>query len=197
MKGARMTMEERLTILERELTGVKGWNRRLTGALVVVAGMAILAGFALLTAMPVQAQAEPADKTIKTSHLILESAAGKMCAELVASDTEGTLLHMYDKAGQERILLKTDEKDGPALVFYDKGGQRRIGFAATQDTSAIVLLDKQGQSKITLTASTDLNAVILGESESKLRAALGFKGKTSVSLQLYDQQNKLIWTSAK
>jgi len=147
--GEKMTIEERLENMEREVGRVRRRNRWLLGAILLLAG-----GLIVPLAFRVQAQGAGAAKVIRANKFVLEDKNGKERASLLVTGF-GSWLSLDDENGETRIGLGIFADD-PSLTLYDENGKERfvagkvVGLSSDGKTieypeSSLILLGPDGK----------------------------------------------------
>ena len=158
LKGAEMTIEERVEKLEREstetkadLTTAKRRNRWMLG------------GAALLILSCLTIAATPGDKQIiRAQQVIVVDDLGRECAMLgvnkdvaaFGANQDGPRLKMYDESGKERAEMGVN-KDGPGLAIYDELGTARAALGVNRNGSMLGLADELGTTRAALGVNKD------------------------------------------
>ena len=204
-----MTIEERLENMERELGCQKRCNRRLLGAMLLLAGGLIVAGAFKTTVTFAQAQGSGTAKEVRANSFVLVDENGKGRAILYALQDytdlliwgvngksyarlsvskDGPKLALSDENGKDRATLLVS-KDGPWLALSDEKGQTRAGLDVTKDGPKMALYNESGKSCAALNLFEDEPRLTLGDENGKIRVWLSLVKGCPV-LNLYDQNGK-------
>ena len=173
-----MTIEERLEVLERELTVSRRRTRRLWISL-WLAGVvcALILIFALNTGT---AQAQGAGKVIRANQFIVEDESGKDRAWLIGFK-DGSSLLLLDENGRGRAMLEV-HKDGTGLRLSDENGKLRAALAINKGKRVLNVYDEGKAGP----------GLYLSDETGKGRVMLDMN-KDGPELKLYDANGKRIW----
>jgi hypothetical protein len=197
-----MTTEERLENLEKELARAKRRNRWLLAAVLLGAGVVILAAAWIGTPEKVLAEnAAKAPTIIRANVFIVEDENGKPQAILKA-EKEGPGLWMYDENGKTRAMLSVF-KNGPMLWFYDEKETPRAGLSAGKEGPMLHLIDENGKIRAGLNVGKDGPWLELLDENGKPRTAMGAGTTTTPdgrkitypasSIRLTNPEGNVIW----
>jgi hypothetical protein len=140
-----MTIENRLEILEAELSRAKRWNRLLMiAALLSVVVMA--AGIGRVTTTESVGGNENA---IKANAFLVVDKNGKLRATL-AMDKDGPSLILADENEKPRAILAMYKKFGPTLGLRDENGELRAALAVHNVGPLLNLSDENGKPRIVM-----------------------------------------------
>jgi hypothetical protein len=165
-KETKMTTEERLEKLERELAAAKRRNHwLLTIMALIIGGLTLVWTLTKTTSAAYAQEAEAVQKIIRASEFVLVDENGKIRAALsvskdgagltlwdengkfrasLSANKDGTMLGLRDENGKLRASLSA-VKDGPGLDLFDENGKPRAGLAVLKDGSLLHLKDENGK----------------------------------------------------
>jgi len=144
-----MTTEERLENLERELARAKRRNRCLLAAVLLGAGVVILAAAWIGTPeKALAANAAKAPTIIRANGFIVEDANGKSRIMLAMTE-DGPTLSLLDENGKGRAILNVIR--GVAILgLNDENGKPRAMLGVSKEGPAIGLTDENGKTRVGL-----------------------------------------------
>jgi hypothetical protein len=187
----KISTEERLEKLERNLTRAKRDNRRM-----IVVGVGIVLGaLALLVVWgsPVsvaQAQENAADKkVIRAQEFVLVDEQDKPRAMLTISEDEPAM-SLHDDRGEIRAMLGVT-KDRSFLRLYDERGEPRAGMDVAEDGPRLKLFDEQGNGHTVLIVDKDGPSLIMYDEKGEGGAMLTVL-KVGSRLVMFEQ-GEIIW----
>jgi hypothetical protein len=187
-EGKKMTTEERLEKLERELTAAKCCNRRLlTIVALTIGGLGLVWALTKTTSAAYAQEVEAVQKVVRANRFVLVDEKGKECAVLRV-DKDGPALGLYDESVEPRIVLGVN-KDGPALGLYDENGKPRIGLVVLEKESQLSLSNEKGKSCVILGLDKDGPRLALSDENGNPRALLSVL-KYGPSLAMWDKNRK-------
>jgi len=184
-----MTIKERLENVERELGRQKRRNRRLLGAIVLVAGGLIVPLVFETTAFRARAQVAGTAKEIRARSLVIEDENGNGRAELCV-DQNGSRLRLCDEKGFARAALGVANKDGPILTLFDQNGKLCVGLSALSDGPELTMYDEKGERRALLLLQKYGARLMLVDEKGYTRAALGVANKDGPILTLNGEDGK-------
>ena len=216
VKGNKMTTEERLEKIERELAAAKRCNHwLLTIVVLTVGGLGLV--WTLTKTMPAAyaQEAEAVQKVIRANGFVLVDEKGKERAVLavvksvprlslfdengkpragLGVDKDGPRLSLFDENGKPRAGLSVP-KDGPMLSLWDENGKTaRVVLAVTKDGPALALVDENGMPRVGLNVSEDMPQLILFDEKVNPRAGM-IVMKDGPQLVFSDENRKPIWSA--
>ena len=180
-----MTIEERLERLEGELGRARRFNRWLLAAVVLTAGVWLLAAFFQGEQARAQTTKPGSDSSgvIRAKAFVVEDEKGKARAQLDATK-DGAGLSLYDEKGKPRAQLDAT-KDGAWLSLYDEKGKPRAQLTTTKDGAGLYLYDGSGN-----------NRAILGVAGTKGRDGTTVKHPES-AITLFNPDGTVVWQSPR
>jgi len=189
-----MTTEERLENLERKLARAKRRNRWLLAAVLLGAGVVILAAAWIGTPEKVLAEnAAKAAVVIRANAFVVVDENGKARAELSMMVPRGGATEKFAAAMREKAALFLYDENGKTIAFlgfglggsmlelYDEQPKLRAALVTGKDGMALNLVDENGRPRATVGASVvtkpDGTKIISPES----------------TIHLYNKEGKVIW----
>ena len=182
-----MSTEERLEMLERQMSAAKRRNRWMLAGLGLCLGIALVAwalGPTVATAQPAGA----APKVVRANQFILEDERGRIRA-MLAVTKDGPVLTLSDEKGKDRAILGV-LKTGLRLSLSDEKGQMRAILAVLKHGPMFHLYDEEGKTRAALAMTSDEPSLSLSDEKGKTRAALGVT-KSGARLSLSDEKGQM------
>ena len=183
-----MSTEERLEMLERQMSAAKRRNRWMLAAVGLLLGGAIV----WLAFRPGTAWAQP--NVIRATPIRRALAAGRAprsTRSAVPTVIRANQFILQDKGGKVRASLGSG-KGGVSLDLFDQRGTARAILSVNKDGPSVNLLDERGKLCAILSVTNHRVGLSLADRNGKLRAWLAV-GKNGSSLCLSDEKGNPIW----
>ena len=188
-----MTIEERLTSLERQLCLTRGL---LIFVILILVGAIAWKSITMIAVVEAK-QVDNNQQVIRSKTFILEDKDGRIRSVWGFSNEGNPVFQVYDNNGKARasigmdkirdeitprfMLLDRDEKQSAGLFSSKEGSffilsgknSQRITAAVYNDEPSISLFDKEGTERILLVVKKDTTAIVLSDKNGKVIEGLG------------------------
>jgi hypothetical protein len=192
-KETKMTTEERLEKLERELAVAKRCNRRLlTFVAMTIGGLALVWTLTKTTSAAYAQEVEAVQKVVRANSFALVDENGKTRA-MLGTTKDGTMLSLLDENGVLRAGLGV-LKNGSELTLFGENGNKRAGLSVNRYGPGLALYDENGKNRAMLVVAENQPGLTLSDENGKPRAILGVF-KSGPVLGLRDENGKDIWSA--
>ena len=182
-----MTIEERLTALEKELARAKHFNRRLLAVLPVIVAACLVAG-AFLIGTSVNAQVQGITfPELRANSFVLVDEKSITRASLELRNGEAGLT-LWAENGKPCVSL-LGLKDGPSLWLIDENGQIRASLDAAKDRPSLSLSDGKGKTRVSLATTEEMPSLSLSDAKGNIRALM-YSGEHGPRLNLFDANDE-------
>lgn len=194
-----MTTEERLEMLEQELTNAKRRIRWIIGSVTI-----LVLGCLTIAATPGDS------KIIRANKFVLEDVNGITLADLGLLGDKPTLtfcdmkgefrstlsadaLFMSDKNGKLRVSVNIGN-DGPKLALHDESGKVRAEISVNEHGPGFMMFDEIGKKRLLLSAFKNEPALLMQDENEKIRAMMTVVKKGPI-ISIADKQMMPIWST--